>query len=129
MVIMRLMMLPTLVGGISLQGLWMPEGSGQRSGSLVSHHSVTSLCPELLSTMTVVVVMLFIFVYGIGWVSMLRWLQVLVNIDFASLLGTHGFVDGPWVRVSVLCERTCFFASLHRPADGLSGRHFVVSFG
>ena len=74
-----------------------------------------------------------------------RRTDILVNVDFASLLGPPGFLGGPWIQVHggsisgpdiaawpysvvILCKFNAFLGSLHWPLDSEDMGHFGVSF-
>ena len=67
--------------------------------------------------------------------------DIRVNVDVASLPGTPGFLNGPWVQihggfitgadvaawpysVSILCKSTAFLGTLHWPAGAQNLVHF-----
>ena len=79
-----------------------------------------------------------------GWAKQ-RNVNIRINVDFATLLGTPGFLCRPWVQicggcitgadvaawpysVTLLCECSSLVGSLHWPADTGDLRHYGVSY-
>ena len=82
-------------------------------------------------------------VWHLGSRRKVRRTDIRVNVDLASLPGTHGFLNGPWMQVhqgciagadvaawpysvGILCKFTAFLGTLHWLVDAVDMGHFGV---